>query len=550
MTRDAYWCVEWGPCEARLGSSSFLLTITRSGEVKLWRLPSTLGLLYMEEVGDLTPMIRSVMKEASLVACNCCFLPSSSLVVTVNDTLFRFEYVWKDEQETQLVFNVSWCAKYSDIITSILHADSVLLCGTLYGRIVVLNASDPTSPVSLLPNPSTGGSMVPPVIIPPYVGEDQHREENPVVPASATVCFDSILEHSHPCQAAIKYLSKQDDVVIASDGVHVCCFRFALPQAPTVLSRFAENEGIVVIGGPVSACQLLTTTLVYRIVDLLSSTVASSTSLVPFFDCNTDFSLLGGVCLFPLFPALLYLCYDQTLPKTSTVDYRVQFLALSSLPLPELASPDSIWLPAAALAPTALHALMCSAWEAIIAQKDVSIEHLHLLHITLCRQFRTKEPWTLSGERNVDVIVALRRRLLYAALETREEEEARWIRFQLEEKDPYLRKRRREEVHDEPVRRVCECCKKEVVLNEGHEAWCSLQCIDDYCPVSWKPTVHRTDVRVCSCCYQKYVEGEECVYCGLRLRSVFSGPSSVRAINNQYLYSIRENALSAEWNCL
>ena len=478
-----------------------------------------MGVFYMEEIADLLPALQSSVLFAEcgypIVSCSCHFLSPFSLLLAWNRILFSLSLSWTDEMHSSITPSLEWSVRCSDIITSILPYASHLLCGTFHGR--VLSVSPPSTPSSMMVE-TIADSHPSGVKSPP---EDM---------ATETILLGSILPRPHPCQAAIKDLRSEDDILLTSDGVHIGCYRVESPETLSIVSFYTEIEGIGVMGGPFRSCQILTGCYSHRVVDLLSSTCLASASILPFFATLTDFSLLGGVS--PSFApqTLLFLCYYQTAPKSTTVDYRVQALALNSLALPS--PPTQPWLPLVVLSPSALRSTLQSTWEAVQAGSAASVDSLHLLFIWLCRQFHTGGKWQLTEGASIDSVLTLRKRLLCAAYEQREDAKAKWIRGKMEG-DSSL------QVPKEEVCHKCECCGNETVLDEGHQEYCVLRSIDHYCLYSWKPVVGCADVLSCPCCCQPYLEGERCIFCGLPLLHLKTGPSLADTINTQFLCAMR-----------
>lgn len=67
--------------------------------------------------------------------------------------------------------------------------------------------------------------------------------------ATETILLGSILPRPHPCQAAIKELRSEDDILLTSDGVHIGCYRVESPETLSIVSFYTEIEGIGVMGG-------------------------------------------------------------------------------------------------------------------------------------------------------------------------------------------------------------------------------------------------------------------------------------------------------------
>ena len=512
--------MEWSPRDSHSREAPFLLTIKHDLEVKLWKLPSSMGVLYMEEVADLLPLLQSspLFSEygSPIVFCSCHFLSPFSLILSWNCLLFSFSLTWTDGTHSYLLPSLEWSVKCSDVITSTLPYASHLLCGTLHGR--VISVSPPSTQPSMLVESISDAAPT-----------NEKRVQNDST-AEEAVLLSSILQRPHPCQGAIKELRSEDDLVLISDGIHIGCYRFESATTLVRVSYYTEIEGIGVIGGSFHSCPILTASYSYHVVDLVTSSCLSSSSLLPFFSSLTDFSLLGGISSSFAPQTLLFLCYYQTAPKSTTVDYRVQALALNSL---TLSSPHCRrWLPLAVLSPTAIRSTLQTSWEAVEKGGAICVDSLHLLYIWLCHQLHTGGKWKLTENASIDSVLTLRKRLLCAAYEHREDAKAKWVRCKVNGDHS-------QQVPIEEVCRKCECCGMDTVLDERHQDYCVLQSIDQYCLYSWKPIVGCTNVLICPCCCQQYLEGERCIFCGLSLCAVKTGPPLADVINNRFLCAMR-----------
>ena len=96
----------------------------------------------------------------------------------------------------------------------------------------------------------------------------------------------------------------------------------------------------------------------------------------------------------------------------------------------------------------------------------------------------------------------------------------------------------------------CPCCKQTCLQSEGHLEWCCLASLDLYCPVSGKLLLDSKEVRVCPCCQLSYLEASQCVFCGLKLRSMIRGPCLSQPINREFIhcYQGTESSIEESWN--
>ena len=226
----------------------------------------------------------------------------------------------------------------------------------------------------------------------------------------------------------------------------------------------------------------------------------------------TDFALIDATPLHSSSSSFLILFYIVTGMRTTSVDFRFQNYSLLSVAIPTEIS----WIPGSVLLPQCMKRCLLPQWSA----GKLKTEQIHMIHCWLCKLMRQRQKLPLDIR---EVRRLLREKLQENAAKT---------------PDSFN------------MCCYCPCCKQTCLQSEGHLEWCCLASLDLYCPVSGKLLLDSKEVRVCPCCQLSYLEASQCVFCGLKLRSMIRGPCLSQPINREFIhcYQGTESSIEESWN--
>ena len=343
--------------------------------------------------------------------------------------------------------------------------------------------------------------------------------------------ISSIHEIEMPLQPSIQWIQQVGKCLLVSDGVRIVWID--TKNGELIRQWFFDvTEGVAfctaISETPLIQC--ITKQFHYQVIDLAQSQILVNYSIPSDFARYSDVIYLGSASFQT--SAILVASQVITSQRTTSIDMTRQLLVLKSYGLM-----NTEWLPSTVvLTQQMARESFATIWEQIPA---ASTQELQCVHIYVSVMMRQGKPWWFGSQTDaVDKLLTLRRRLWLEALRSRSDAGSRWICRQLEGSS--------EEPLDEWTE--CECCGEKTFLHRNHASWCLLSSIDDYCPLSFQP-IPTGEVLVCPCCYIAYLQGEECVFCSLRLIRVLQYQHA-NTISRRRINEYRCNSCMVDWNIL
>lgn len=468
----------------------------------------------MKKVADLLSCIKStkIFSEHCLpIRCfSCCFnKPSLTLVISINSALFFFFFSWKSDHLDIDLKSCQWC---HEDITSCSWSNQTLFCGTISGKVIQLTS------IAFAPLLSSNGAME--LDSTPNESKTESsnsiertnsiEEKNEFIHVSihstsieseavGTTVLNSILQSPHALQGGIVSIQETDDKrLIIHDGANLC-----VRNASGEWEYYNVPDGILCVN---SSLQIITKSM--QITKLNEFVQPISYFLPPL----TDFALIDAIPLHSSSSSFLILFYIVTGMRTTSVDFRFQNYSLLSVAIPTEIS----WIPGSVLLPQCMKRCLLPQWSA----GKLKTEQIQMIHCWLCKLMRQRQKLPLD-------IREVRR---------------------------VLRDKRQENAAKTPdsfnMCCYCPCCKQTCLQSEGHLEWCCLGSLDLYCPVSGKLLLDSKEVKVCPCCQLSYLEASQCIFCGLKLRSMIRGPCLSQPINREFIhcYQGTESSVEESWN--
>lgn len=531
----AYCFIQWIPCSSGYSESSFLLTVQYSSEVKLWGIPYSYCSSSMEEIADLTWLIHSTSfyhGYCSIIRCcsSCISDDGRELIIGLNNLLFIFSLEWKIDSRVLLLIQLESCLLCEEDITSLNFSNSSIFCGSITGHLRYLSL--PANEVSGSSSKRFHGDGKDD----DYESSYQVSKELPSytsickslcrdIKASDVVIVSSLLSTEHPLQSSITTIITCPNGLLLADGVHAVyidssswkpCFIQSIPEG--FYCAYYCDDLVYVI----------TLTYQLQVYDLKTHLLKESLSLLPSLHHYCDFAVLGCYPIPHLSkPCFLVLFYGLSAIRTTTIDYRYQYLSLQAVSLQQYDD----WYPAIPLSPI----LSLSSIQPNDVLNDAfSEEQLHYYHIACCYLIYSKLEMVDDVDHLADVIVAVQRKLLLLVHAKSDNPLSAVVLAMIKE----------EKIDENTTKSECSCCKKQTVLNDGHTEWCPYNQIDNYCWRSLKPIVSTT-VLLCPCCFHCYLEGAYCVLCNIRL--IHSNGRPEKSIGRETINNIRQK-VKQNWN--
>ena len=551
---------QWAPKGFGDFPNPLLLTADLFPLIRIWTTPSSLLLRQMEVLCDLSELITSSESYrqtcSSVTTIQVAFSEDShSFVISVEAVVFFFSMTCVDHEVT-IHFWGSFT--YDTVITSLCWMNSELVFGTATGGLCGIAPGFVNTDKEITQVSNTMEEE----------GTPYNREQNIIQAESAKLLdspfrlqggetyfmwslvlmsveyvkmdssntnilwkLSSIYTEDIPLQSSIQSIQRVGSSLLVSDGVSICWINIKNGE---VIKQwiFEVREGIsfFTAGNDTPLIQCITKRFHYKVIDLTQSRILMDHCLAEDFSRYSDVIYLGSASLQA--PAVLVASQVITSQRTTSVDMTRQLLVIKSYGfMKELCSQSAVVL----VQQMVLESLQ-EIWERI---PTASTQELQCIHIYISVNMRQGKAWWFGPQMGaVEKLLALRRRLWLEALRQQPSVGSQWICKELEGYPEGL-----PEVLNE-----CICCGEKTFLHKNHTSWCLLQYIDDYCPLTFLPII-TGEVLVCPCCYIAYLQGEECVFCGLRLIRAIQYQRT-NAISRQRINEYHCNSCMVDWNVL
>lgn len=520
----------------------------------------------MTEIADLTKLITSTSIFTSnyhtIHCCSYCFSKSDhELAISLNNLLFIFHLEWKMENKPVLLIQLQKAMTCLEDIESLFFYDNTYIYGSSRGHLY-----------RILSHSQQNESIVFPDTL--LIHERDDTEEyiessssfQSTFPSFSIICSSSLTETSvheillissiqpceHPFQRGLSEIQVYQSYLVVSDHIHIAVIN---PSDWSILFTETIPDGFFTSQCMNNNFYCISSTYKYIQIDLHTHQVIQCQSLLSSLKQYWDYSLLNA-CPIPYSsqPGFMILVYELSGVRTTTVDYRFQYLSLYCIAEQHVFGTSNLvttvlekgnlhfdtvkshkqstiqrkqgnWYPWCVYQP--FFTCFSSIQPEAIYHNEYSIDNLYLYHITGCYLLHCRND--LVNDHICACMIAIQKKLLSSIHSSLATPSSKWLVYKLGFSS--------EEKGNEEE---CSCCKRQVVVNEGHSEWCPFNSFDNYCCYTLQP-ITTTIGWICPCCLHFYSVDKPCIFCNLHLYLADQSLQTIPMIGLEILQKRKKN---------